>query len=210
VLAEILCGIGRNWYVGPRYLFGDLRTSVQTDDLLPPALDLPPFELDSQIAAFGLRLQHDSRDTLFYPTRGTLADVEINSFDAAWGSDFTFQSYALSYNKLIGITEAQVLVVRGYAHATSSHAPFFALSSFGSRADLRGYTAGRYRDRVMFAVQAEYRWRLTSRIGLVAFGGFGSVAPDLNEFDTLLPGIGLGVRYVLAKKNHVSMRFDVA
>jgi len=62
----------------------------------------------------------------------------------------------------------------------------------------------------MFAVQAEYRWRITQRLGVVAFGGAGSVAPEIGKFDKLLPSVGAGARYVLAKKNNVSLRFDAA
>jgi hypothetical protein len=42
----------------------------------------------------------------------------------------------------------------------------FALSSFGTRSDQCGYTPGRYRDKLMFAVQAEYRWRIAERLGV--------------------------------------------
>jgi len=59
-------------------------------------------------------------------------------------------------------------------------------------------------------LQAEYRWRFTERFGLVAFGGVGSVAPEIGQFDKLLPSVGTGLRYVLAKKNNVSLRFDAA
>jgi len=51
---------------------------------------------------------------------------------------------------------------------------------------------------------------MTERFGVVAFAGVGGVAPELDEFDTLLPSGGGGARYVLAKKNNVSLRFDAA
>ena len=45
---------------------------------------------------------------------------------------------------------------------------------------------------------------------MVAFGGVGGVAPELGEFNTLLPAIGTGLRYVIAKENNISLRLDVA
>ena len=75
---------------------------------------------------------------------------------------------------------------------------------------LARHTPGRYRDKLMFAVQAEYRWRITGRLGVVGFSGVGGVAPEVGQFDKLLPSVGLGARYVVAKKNNVSLHFDVA
>jgi len=208
---ELLRGVGNHWYVGGRYLLGHVQTSIETSDLnVPPALAGLPLRLNTQLSAFGLRLQRDTRDSTFYPTHGALFDVEANFFDAALGSDFTFQTYAVAYNHYFELATNHVLAVRGCGRATSGDAPFFALASFGSGADLRGYTPGRYRDKLMFALQAEYRWRFTERFGLVAFGGVGSVAPEIGQFDKLLPSVGTGLRYVLAKKNNVSLRFDAA
>jgi len=210
-LIELLRGIGDHWYVGGRYLFGHVQTAVETSSLnIPPPLVGIPLRLDTQLSAFGLHLQRDTRDSTFYPTRGALFDAEATFFDPLFGSDFSFQTYTIAYNHYFPLATNHVLALRGYGRATSGNAPFFALASFGSGADLRGYTPGRYRDSMMFTLQAEYRWRFTERFGLVAFGGFGGVAPELGQFDTLLPSLGAGLRYVLAKKNNVSLRFDAA
>jgi len=210
-VVEILRGVGNHWYVGGRYVVAQVHTSIDTSDPdVPPAFASIPIGMDTRLSAAGLHVQRDSRDSSFYPTRGALFDVEANFFDPAFGSDFTFQSYGIAYNHYLPIATNQVLALRGMANAASGDAPFFALPSFGAHADLRGYTPGRYRDKMMFAVQAEYRWRFTKRFGLVAFAGVGGVAPELDQFDTLLPSIGTGLRYVLAEKNNVSLRFDAA
>jgi outer membrane translocation and assembly module TamA len=90
--------------------------------------------------------------------------------------------------------------------------PFYALSQFGRGADLRGYELGQFQDKQLLAAQAEYRFEFTKRIGAVAFAGVGEVMPSLHAitFDNLLPSIGVGLRYVMAEQNHVSLRFDVA
>ncbi len=82
--------------------------------------------------------------------------------------------------------------------------------AYGADVDLRGYQTGTYRDRFLIAGQVEYRHRFTPRIGAVAFGGIGTVAPKLAEWGTSLPSIGGGFRYVLAPKNNVSLRIDYA
>jgi len=105
-----------------------------------------------------------------------------------------------------------VLALRAYGRFTAGRVPFFDLCLFGAGSDLRGYTAGQYRDRMMLAAQAEYRLELPKRFGLVAFAGVGEVAPSLGEFNTkdLLPSAGGGLRYTIATKNHVNLRLDYA
>ena len=53
---------------------------------------------------------------------------------------------------------------------------------------------------------------LLMTFGLAAFFGVGEVAPDVKAFnnDNLKPGGGAGIRYTLAKKNHVNLRVDYA
>jgi hypothetical protein len=64
----------------------------------------------------------------------------------------------------------------------------------------------------MVASQAEYRWEAFWRVGFVAFGGLGEVAPKPSEFDSgmILPGGGVGVRYRFTKESHLNLRFDYA
>jgi hypothetical protein len=78
--------------------------------------------------------------------------------------------------------------------------------------DLRGYQGGRYRDRLMFAVQSEYRKTLGSRLGFVLFGGLGEVADKWDSFNTddLLPAGGAGIRFNLSKKQRINLRADFA
>jgi hypothetical protein len=105
-----------------------------------------------------------------------------------------------------------VLAWRGYLQWIDGSAPFFALCSFGQGSDLRGYTSGKYRDYAMLAGQAEYRWRLSPRWGVVAFAGAGQIAPSLGAMSTehLLASAGGGVRFRLGKENPLNFRMDFA
>jgi len=72
------------------------------------------------------------------------------------------------------------------------------------------YQPGSYRDRFVVAGQAEYRHRFTKRLGAVVFGGVGSVAPEFGGWEETLGSIGAGFRFVLAPKNNIILRVDVA
>lgn len=76
--------------------------------------------------------------------------------------------------------------------------------------DLRGYQIGQFRDHRMLVGQAEYRRELFWRIGVVAFAGAGAVVKTFDNFGDPEPGGGLGLRLLVAKKNHINLRIDYA
>jgi hypothetical protein len=104
------------------------------------------------------------------------------------------------------------LAYNGFFYATGGQPPFYGNCIYGTNSELRGYTAGRYLDRYMFATQLEYRLVLPWRLGLVGFGGLGEVAPGGDAFrtDQFLPAGGTGIRFLLSKKFHVNLRTDFA
>jgi outer membrane protein assembly factor BamA len=140
-----------------------------------------------------------------------LADFRANFADEAFGSDFDYQTYELSGNTYRRAGRG-VLALRAFACQASGRTPLFDLCLFGSGSDLRGYEAGRYRDRSMIAAQAEYRFPLAGRFGAVVFGGWGKVARsfgDMND-EPDLPSIGAGVRWLASEKARVNLSVDVA
>ena len=55
--------------------------------------------------------------------------------------------------------------------------PFYGNCIYGASNELRGYVAGQYIDRHMYATQVEYRLSLSWRLGLAGFTGVGEVVP---------------------------------
>lgn len=77
---------------------------------------------------------------------------------------------------------------------------------------LRGYPATRYIGRYMALAQAELRWRVVGRLGLVAFAGTCVVA---NRFGDLGVGgapvrFGVGFRYMVLEAERINLRMDLA
>lgn len=64
----------------------------------------------------------------------------------------------------------------------------------------------------MVVGQVEYRRELFWRVGAVAYFGAGAVAPSFSDFTTknVLPGGGVGIRFTLARQNHINLRVDYA
>ena len=87
--------------------------------------------------------------------------------------------------------------------------PWDHLAKAGGAKALRGYLAGRYRDRQLVLTQLEYRRPLHRRHSMVAWLGAGAIADRLDELQLgqLLPTVGIGYR--LEVKQRVNLRLDL-
>ena len=209
LLLQLLGRIAPNLYLGPRLYGVNINASARFKNSF---VTLPPQETETKTIALGGKFQWDTRDNTFYPTTGNLANVTIQVFSEAFGSDFDYRAYEAEYNHYMPMSERDVLALRGYGRTVDGDVPFFDLSMFGQHNDLRGYEAGKYRDKLMLATQGEWRHMLNDWLGVVAFAGVGEVAPDPASLtaDDLLWSAGAGLRFRIARDNPVNFRIDLA
>jgi hypothetical protein len=199
-------------YAGLGYMTGtvDSRLEFVIEDPDEPGNFFDPV-LSLNVGAITVPVAWDSRDHEQFPQNGWLVEGRASLYRKDAGSDFDADIFLLTANKYISVRNQDVLAFRGYFRTTGGSAPFFLLSTFGGQTDLRGYPAGRYRDRMMYAVQGEYRWQFSDKWIFTGFAGVGEVAPQLEDFgDEFLPAAGLGARFVVSQKHRVSLSFDVA
>lgn len=210
-LAEGLRRVLPNFYVGLNGVYTETAIGPKLADIdLPPGFDPDRLKANLTLATLAPRLQYDTRDGEFYPRSGWFVDATASFSRENFGSDLDYERYKAAANHYHPLGENGVLASRIATQYVSGSAPFFLYPAFGQGPDLRGYQMGSYRDQFLVAMQAEYRHRFTDRIGAVAFAGVGSVSPDFFGWDKTLGSIGAGFRWVLAPKNNISLRFDIA
>jgi surface antigen Omp85-like protein len=211
---EALRRVAWKFFLGVRFWTGSSVILVRTESGMRSQPEPPPdVGLHTTLRALGLRLNRDTRPNRFYPATGTMLDFTSDFFSEGLGSKYSFQSYRFTFNKYGGLTKNQVLAYNLFVCGTGGDPPFYGNCIYGTNNELRGYTAGRYLDRHMFATQLEYRLSLPKRFGVVAFGGVGAVVPggsQLVKASYLLPGGGGGARFQLSKQYHVNLRADIA
>ena len=203
----------KRWYIGMQYRFLKANTSIDANEILPDLpVDLDPFSLDIDVAGLKAQIEHDSRDSQFYPRRGMTLSMNADFNEETFGSDFNFQKYYISHQSYFQMRKRHVLAYTVSMCSVKGRVPFFGQCMLGSSSDLRGYATGKHQDRRMIVGQAEYRLELPWRFGAVGFVGAGEVARKWSGFTSkdILPGGGLGVRFLLAKSNHVNLRLDYA
>lgn len=210
-LAEALFRVAPHTYAGVRYRGQRMRTSLNLSELPFADLEIPEVELESQVSALGLAGEYDTRDDQFGPRKGVYGTAQWLVADESLGSDFDYSKVEVAANFYHALSERSVIAGRIALCDVGDGAPFYDLCMFGQNNDLRGYTAGQYRDHSLAAVQVEYRRDLFWRIGGVVFAGVGGVAPSFEKFgSTLLPAAGVGLRFRASKQHPVNASVDFA
>ena len=202
--------VGGPYNVGFQYIFDDTKLKEVADGGM---LDSGTVTGGSggTVSGLGYFMTYDSRDSIFYPTSGSFHQLAAMAFGRAIGSDFTFDRFSLDLRKYVRFSYARSLALQTSFLFQSGDPPFWRMGLLGGSADMRGYYLGRYRDKNMITLQAEYRWvPVWWRLGLVAFAGLGDVAATLGGFDlgNFKLAYGLGLRFVIDPKQRLHLRLD--
>jgi outer membrane protein assembly factor BamA len=210
VLGELMVGLGKRWYAGLRASYGTTTVGLQKG--ASGTIPVPPAQLDVTLAVLGLKGERDNRDSVFYPTAGSRLELLVSHSDASFGSDYTYTKTTLSYSDYLKLGEPVVLAWQVAGCNASENAPFFDVCLFGTDSMLRGYTAGRYLDHWTVGTQLELRWRFAHRWVTTAFVGVGEVKPtySLSDGTEVLPAGGVGLQWIAAPENMITVRADYA
>ncbi|QKG51929.1 BamA/TamA family outer membrane protein [Hymenobacter sp. BRD67] len=215
VFRRIGAGLGAGkLYAGLRYQYEDYRvSSVAVGGLL--ASGTVPGGLGSRLTGGGLGLFYDSRDNVFFPKKGVVADFSAFLRNRAVGTGLTsettrFDRYAADVSEYHALGQHTILAVNYFGSFTVGTAPFNALSLLGGSRRLRGYYEGRYRDQNVALVQTELRFDVYKRLGAVAFGGVGTLGDEQTLLRLREPkgAYGGGLRFTANRRDHLNVRLD--
>jgi hypothetical protein len=134
-------------------------------------------------AGFGLLATWDSRNNNFYATKGAFYKVSLMVNNEKFGSDLNYNRLVVDFRNFYPTLPKQAVALQMYADLSWGETPFQNLPSLGGNEFLRGYYEGRYRDKMMVALQGEYRFNIVWRIKGTLFASTGNVAPTLSQFN---------------------------
>ncbi len=198
-----------NFYAGLRYWMDDFK--IQELDSEGALIDQTiAGSQGSFLSGAGFIFNFDNRNNIFYPDKGSFAELVLFHNGASLGSDFDYSKVILNASTFLKLKDRHILGFNWYSEFTLGTAPFNQLALLGGPKRMRGNFEGRYRDKHMILFQSEYRFPLFWRFGGVAFGGLGRVAGDFNEFgfDDVQYSIGLGGRFLIDPKEKLHLRVD--
>jgi outer membrane protein assembly factor BamA len=162
------------------------------------------------VSGLGLSLTYDTRNNAFSPDHGMMMQFYFDHFTRVLGSDYQYTNYVIDLRRFFRVHGNQVLAFQAYGTFNAGEVPLRSLAFLGGANSMRGYYAGRYRDKNGGVLQGEYRIPLFWRLGAVGFGGFGNVGPRLSDINLqdLKWSYGGGLRVALNKKEKLNLRLD--
>lgn len=202
----------RDLYLGLQYAWDGFEVSGLDPNGQLIAGDIPGFD-GGAVSGFGLVLNYDTRDNLFWPMRGWFVEGLAYFNERFLGSAFRYSRYTLNaarYFRMPWKPVDHVLATNVLLDFATGEPPFYQMPMLGGPKRMRGYYEGRFRDRNMLLLQAEYRAPLFWRVGAVAFLNYGLVARHLRTFglNNSRWTYGGGLRFLLDKQNKINIRVD--
>jgi len=163
------------------------------------------------VSGLGLTVDWDTRDSVLFPRRGSFVQVDVDGYSAITEDYAGFFSFRIDARRYVAVGRG-VMAIETYFHTNSGDVPFDRLALLGGESLLRGYYKGRFRDKGLLLLQAEYRVFVTKRIGVAGFAGVADVFPGIGEFrvEKLKYALGSGIRYLVNKRDNTTVRVDMA
>jgi outer membrane protein assembly factor BamA len=201
--------ISRNLFLGAVYEFQRVFDIEYTPRGLFDTEDIVG-RYGYHISGLGLSITYDTRNNAFSPDRGEMLQFYFDHFTPFLGSDYQYTNYVLDCRRYFRVPGGEVLAIQAYGTFNAGEVPLRSLAYLGGANSMRGYYAGRFRDKNAAVLQAEYRIPLFWRLGAVGFGGIGNAGPRLEDidFNGLKYSYGGGLRLALNKKEKLNLRLD--
>lgn len=158
----------------------------------------------------GAGLSRDTRDTAFWPSRGSLVMAWWVLYPPALSRNDGFGRGLAEGRRFVPLGHGRTLGLAGILEWAHGSPPFTVLPRLGSTRFLRGYREGRFRDRLGWSGQAELRTPLVGPLSGTVFAALGNVAPRASALDDV-PKVagGVGLRWRLTGQG-ANVRVDLA
>ena len=201
--------IGSSFHLGGHFHLYDWQlTEKKTGGMLDSG-SVPGSE-DGTASGLGIQLRYDTRDHIFYPMKGEFFEIKFTFYHHALGSSTDFSCLTIDLRKYLPLSSKQVLAFQLLLESQTGEVPFPLMNRLGGQDHLRGYYSGRFRDKNLFLIQAEWRYALFWRIGVSLFAAMGQVADTLGHLNSenFNYSLGFGLRYLYNKRESLYARMD--
>jgi outer membrane protein assembly factor BamA len=201
-------GVGKGVSLWVRYRFA--ADGIYWPGGGPPGGQPVPGAGGGLLSGIGFSLLWDGRDAVFFPRSGHAFQATTFAYGKLLGGEHTFTRLSIDLRKYVPVFRSQALAFQLYGGFSGGDPPFYELPRLGGPHLLRGYYEGRFSDRHLMALQAEYRAPLTVRFGAAVFAGAGGVADTLSGFELreLKYSYGFGLRFAVGGSSRVPLRLD--
>ena len=156
----------------------------------------------------------DSRNSQTFPTHGAYLQADFLRHGHFLGGDYSYSRLVLDARTYLPVRHGRdIIAVSAYGEFNGAAVPIQSmamLANSNTQEVMRGVYLGRFRDRHVLALQADYRGHLKGRFGYVAFGSAGNVfgSPGARVFDDVKFTYGAGLRFNVNPSDPLNLRLD--
>lgn len=212
---SILKKVVPNVFVGPQFRWVK-SYDISFEDTEGKSLPLPSITGVKGYHNFGAGavFRWDDRNRSSTPSSGEYIQLSLLTNPSWLGTGIAYTSYLVDSRKYIDFSEQgrSVVALQGLLQFRTGSPPFNELTMMGGESMMRGYYAGRYRDKNGAQFQSEFRQHIMGRLGFTVFAAAGQVwsAFDEMQLDKSLLSGGGGLRFNLSKQEPLNIRADLA
>ncbi|MBU4478348.1 MAG: outer membrane protein assembly factor BamA [Candidatus Omnitrophica bacterium] len=201
---------GEYWQAKVTHRYEGIRISNVTDDA---SNDIRAETGKNYISSLAFDITHDTRDSIYNPTKGLLNIYSLEYAGGMLGGDKDFVRYQTMHSKYFPVGEKSVFEVKGRAGMIeafddSKEVPIYERFYAGGANTIRGYKERRVGPegeqgdpvggRIQAIFNAEYTYNLAKNLKWAFFYDIGNVWRTLNDFHwdmlKLKASIGTGIR----------------
>lgn len=149
----------------------------------------------------------DTRDHIFFPTRGSWLKLWSWHYRNELGSEFDYDLYAMDLRWYRTFGGKHTLAFQVLGVSTDGEVPFNELPT----PQIRGLYENVFVERNMVTVKSEYRFPIKNRWSGALFLAAGDVFHNSTDYDMedLKYGGGGGIRWAVSRKEKINLRFDI-
>lgn len=212
---SILKKIYPNMFIGPQFRWINTY-DISFEDPDGEILPLPEINGVRGYQSFGAGaiFRWDDRNMSTTPTSGKFIQFSFMANPSWLGTGDSYTSYLIDSRKYVDLSDRgrSVWAFHSLMQFRTGTPPFKDMASMGGESIMRGYYAGRYRDKNGTQLQTEFRQHLLGRLGFTVFAATGQVWSSFDEMnlDQTLWSAGGGLRFNLSKQEPMNIRADLA
>jgi hypothetical protein len=196
---------GSDFFIGGSYML------LMTDNTFELPIDIPEFtgtEFSSTLSEVSLKIELDSRNNIFTPTKGVFVGLNGTYSDTWLGSDDLYGRIGITILGYLPAGRKLNLGIRHEVNYTLGNIPFYARPIV----NLRGAPLMKYQDAHTIVLEAELSYNVFKRWFISGFTGMGNAFSSFEDFKSgkSVSTYGTGFRYLIARKMGTNMGMDFA
>ncbi|MEZ9189269.1 glyceraldehyde-3-phosphate dehydrogenase [Vibrio crassostreae 9ZC13] len=192
------------WMLGIKQLLA--KSEIEFDNMVLDRI----LGNESVTSGLGLEAEYDTRDNLFYPTKGYKLSADYMVYDDAIGSDYNYRNLNIDGEAYIPITNKWTLGLAAN-YQSFEQQDLFVSPTAKPYVSLRGVSSYRYQGDEIETIQGQLTYSITHRWKVSGFYGSGVAKQDNGiSHDSTVNAGGVGFRYQIARRYGLHLGMDYA